>query len=232
MFRAVDICAGCHVTVKNEYSFLPGGKRQLPCQQCHMPSSMVPAEGEGEARDEANGEKRQKIHRHLFEGGHSDLILGMSGTIGGELRKTDGAFRLSLRVENFSLHPIPTGYPLREIWLRAVAFDRKGRVAWSNHGGDPAREAPEAWFAKRFRPEEELFAHHLLDAAPLADTRLKAREIRFITYDLPPGEISRVEVKLYYRLLQESAIRKLGVPAGLVRRVTMAEETIHPAEGN
>lgn len=220
MFKSVDICAGCHQEGEANYNIR--GRKKLPCQQCHMPSKKKMKSAE-------MGEVRDKVFRHLFEGGHSELLLSMSAIISGEARKQGGKTVVNITLENSARHPLPVGFPLRAIYMKVIALNKKNEPVWSNYKRHPYKEDPKSYFSLIFPEKEEVYAHAhwAKKIKPIKDTRLKPRGAKQFSYEVPSDKVESFQVQLYYRLLTETVIKKLKIDGSLAPEVLMFEETIY-----
>ncbi len=218
MFKKVDICAGCHQNGEMEYA--TKGKTKSPCQQCHMPSKK-------KLKSADMGKVREKVHRHLFEGGHSELLLSMAVIVSGEARRDGGKTIVVITLENPSLHPIPIGFPLRAIYMKVVGLDENEEPVWTNYQANPKKEAADAYFALFFPEEDEVYVHCVKDIKPVKDTRLQASSTREFSLEVPSEKIETLQVQLFYRLLPETILKKLNVDEAHAPEVLMLEETIY-----
>ncbi len=218
IFKHVDICAGCHQGGETDY--YAKGKPKTLCQQCHMPTkkNMKLAD---------DGPVREKVYRHLFEGGHSETLLNLAASVEGGARKENDKTILNLSVENFAVHDIPAGFPLRAIYLKVVGLDKNQKPVWSNYEKDPKTEDPSGYFALHFQEEDEPYVHYVKDVKPIKDTRLKASAIEELTYEVPSDKVETFQVRLYYRLLPKSVIQKLEIEGEFPRETLMFEATVY-----
>lgn len=218
MFRSVNICAGCHQ--KGETDYILQKRRKAICQTCHMPSKQ-----QMKAADQ--GSTLKKVYRHLFEGGHSELILSMTAIVSGEARKEGGKTILDIDLENSAYHTIPTGFPLRAIYLKVTAFNEQNKPIWSNYSKNPYKEDPDSFFGSVFNEKDELYAHYVRDIKPITSSSLEANSSKKLTYTVPTAKADSFQVRLYYRLLPERVIEKLNIDKDLVPEVLMLEEMIY-----
>ncbi|MBI5185363.1 MAG: hypothetical protein HZA01_06510 [Nitrospinae bacterium] len=221
LFRHVDICSGCHQS--GEADYYHAGESQAVCQQCHMPTKQKETVAE-------DGKVRDKVYRHLFEGGHSEDLLSMAAIISGEAKKSGGKTSVKLSLENSALHPIPGGFPLRAIYVKLTGLDAKGKEVWSNYAKDPRKEDPKGYFALAFPEAEEVYAHYAKEIKPSGDTRIKATEAKELAYEIPSDKVESVRVRLFYRPLPETVLKKLRIDPGLAPETLMMEETIAVAK--
>ncbi len=217
LYKHVDICSGCHQSGEAEY--YAEGKSKSLCQQCHMPSMR-------KVKSAKNGPVREKVYQHLFEGGHSPILLSMAAIIEGKAQKKDGKTILHLKLENLSLHRIPIGFPLRAIYVKVTALDENDNPIWSNYKEHPKNEDPKSYFALSYPEEEAVYVHFVKNIKPIKDTRLEAASIKKLSYDVSSDKIAAFQVKLFYRLLPESVQKKLNMDEAVAQETLMSEETI------
>lgn len=215
IFRTVEFCAGCHQEGESDYG--AKAKTQLQCQYCHMPSKQ-------QQKSASASKARDKVFRHYFEGGHSGDLLGMTAMISGEATRKEGKSLLNISVENSASHSIPTGFPLRAIYLKVTALNKDKEAVWSNYKKDPFLEDPKGYFALILPKGEELPAHYAKDVKPLADQRLGGMAVRELSYESASPGITAFKVQLYYRLLPKNIIKDLKLDESLAPEVLMVEE--------
>jgi len=218
LFRSVDMCAGCHR--QGETDFILGQNRNMICQTCHMPSKQG-------KRSADTAKIKDKVYRHLFEGGHTEMLLSMALTLEGEVTTTDESTELTLSIANDAYHTIPTGFPFRAVYVNVKALDADDNVVWSNYQTHPYEEAPGSYFGKIFDEKDEVFAHYARDARPVWAQLLPARSTTKIDYSIPSSEVSTFEVKIYYRLLSEHITDTLKLSEEQVPEVLMIEDNFY-----
>jgi len=218
LFKTVDLCGGCHQ--EGETSYSGNDERKLLCQQCHMPSKQF-------QKAAVTGKKRDKVYRHLFEGGHSDDLLSMAAIVTGDARKEKGKTILSISLENSAHHTLPTGFPLRSAYLKILAFNAESQLLWTNYKEDPYEEDPQAYFSLIFAEKDQLLSHHLNNVKPLKDQRLLPRGTKNFTYEVPSAKIDSFRIQVFFRLLPEKVMKKLGIDKELAPEQLMFEETVY-----
>lgn len=216
IFKKIDLCEGCHQSGEADYREI--GK-VTACQQCHMPSKK-------HAKSAATGKVKDKVSRHLFEGGHSELLLSMATILEGRAKVVDGRTELTISIENSSLHQLPIGFPLRAIYLKVTAYNDKRQPVWSNYVGNPLKEDPKSYFALIYKNEDALYAHYVKNAKPVSNTRLKPSSEKTITYTVDSTNIKYFKAQLYYKLLTESVMKRLGMDA-VAKETLMLEEIVN-----
>lgn len=217
LFKSVYLCGGCHQ--EGEADYIIEGESRLLCQNCHMPSKQTQPAVKG-------GKMREKVYRHLFEGGHSETLLGMSAIVNGKAVRSGGKTIIDLNIENSAFHTIPTGFPLRSIYMKIEGLDKNGAVVWTNYKKDPYSEDAKCYFALVFPGNSGLYAHYAGKMKPVKDQRLKPREVRNFAYEATSDKIVSFKVQLFYRLLPKSVMEELKINAKDVPETLMLEEVI------
>ena len=201
-FSKSEFCLPCHAEMKN-----PDGievcstgeewrtyleQTQKQCQDCHMESS--------------NGHPS-----HLFAGTHNGDLLNNSVSL--ELLFDYDSNELSIVVTNTAAgHALPTGTPLRMVYLKVGAYDQDGNLLWENWKGNPIQEDKNALFMRilgdadgngpvpPWRATQTLYDRRLLPNEPVT-----------ITYTVPAENFHDVEVSLFYRLAPEMILKKFNI---------------------
>ncbi len=218
IFRSVEFCAGCHQ--EGEVDFSLNGKTNLLCQECHMPAKR----NEKSANTAKN--KRKVVYSHSFIGGHTKTLVGKTAKVSGEAELKDSKTLVNIYVVNSTTHAIPTGYPLREMYLKMTGLNETGEAVWSNFKTNPYGEDPQSYFALVLPKGEEVFAHYAKDVKTVKDLRLGPTGTRLLSYIIPSNEIKVLKVKLFYRLLPRTVIKKLKMEESMVPEISVLEETI------
>ncbi len=234
-----DLCFKCHSTVKNahgvelcatepEWRGSPYEQNNLHCQFCHMPP--IP----GAAAK--NGPEREKIHLHNFSGGNSSEFLTQAALVDLKVEHTDSGKKLTVFVSNLNGgHYLPTASPLRMMLLKLFAYDKDGKELWTNWQDDPLKEDSQAVFAKIITDNDgnPAFAWNATKVA--FDSRLKVREKRMITYDLPAElDIVKVTANLQYKLAPDALLDRLKIDDRAFRKrytIARAEISLSETEG-
>ena len=130
-----EFCAVCHKfkhpvagsEIQNTYEeWLAGpySRRGVRCQDCHMPSYP--------GATVAGGKHREKLHAHVFVGGHTEMLrkaarVTVSGVVGTQSGKRLLTVQANVRNTGAG-HSIPTGIPgIREMRLEIQVLGAGGQ---------------------------------------------------------------------------------------------------------
>jgi len=211
-----EFCLSCHGKKENrhgmimcsteeEYKKSSYAKDGVTCQDCHMPAI------EGKTAD--LGKMRDEIYSHTFYGGHSEQMLRECAEINLESSREAEGFILTVDITNVIVgHSLPTGTPLRAVYLSVTAQDTLGETAWRNYQTNPIHEDPDAVFMRLLEDE-----NGIAPAAPWSgvktrfDQRLGANETRRLEYVIPDTSMISVEATLYYRLAPPGILKQAGI---------------------
>ena len=219
IFQKIDACVGCHFEIgRGDYAPQKSGVF-APCQQCHMPTKKNQALATG-------GLIRGKVFRHLFEGGYSEDLLSAAGSIEGDAEVANNETVINVAVSNAARHVIPTGFPLRTIYLKAEALNSRNEVVWKNFDERGVVTDDKARFELRFNGADGLKSHHLERVTPLSDNRIPASGQRSLRYTVASAKVASIRLKLMYRLVTESAVQILGLSEAAATEYLIAEKTI------
>ena len=89
-----------------------------------------------------------------------------------------------------------------------MAYNAGGEVVWQNFEGHPAKEDPQAYFFYSLKDDKGMPAPPPTATKPGEDTRLKGREARELTYEIPADGVVLVRGELYYNLLWPELAQK------------------------
>lgn len=201
-FNKSDFCLPCHAVMKNpkDLDVCSTGsewkayydKHRKTCQDCHMPQI-------------------KGIPSHVFPGMHQGEILDNGVEMKMQFESTTGKLQLTLTNKGAG-HAIPTGTPLRMVFLKVTAYDSSGKLLWQNWKDNPIKEDRSA-----------LFMRILGDSAgngpvppwravqTVYDRRLMPEEPVTISYSLDSQNIYDIEAKLFYRYAPEPVLRQFGI---------------------
>ncbi len=201
-FRKSDFCLPCHAVMKNpkDLDVCSTGsewqayyeKHQKTCQDCHMP-------------------KIDGISSHGFPGTQQGEILNNAVEMKLDYDTDTRELRVTLNNTGAG-HAIPTGTPLRMVFLKVAAYDSAGKLLWQNWKDNPVKE-----------DKSGLFMRILGDSAgngpvppwratqTLYDRRLMPDEPVSVRYTLDSNKIYDIEAKLLYRFAPQPVLKQLGI---------------------
>ena len=158
------------------------------------------------------GKIRDTIHSHVFYGGHTAEMLNNCAEIQIGSRRFENGFQLDIGVSIRRIgHALPTGSPMRMVYLLVEVMNEQGLILWRNMENSP------------FEDERALFMRLLEDDrgnAPVPpweavsekfDRRLMPDETRTLEYVIEDTTAYSVQASLYYRLAPVSLLDKLGI---------------------
>lgn len=221
IFRSIGICLGCHRQGEGDY--IVTSEKKMLCQQCHMPSKQ-------KKRSADTGVVREKVFRHLFEGGHSEEFLSMSLLLSGFSSIEEELVTLEIEIENEAFHSAPIGFPHRALYTKIEALNGDEDVLWENYSEDAYKEDPKGYFGKIYKTEDALFAHHAKELKPTWENLFPPKDITTLSYEFNLADMEGVEsfrITVYYRLISPMAIKQLGIDPKLSPEVTVLEEYIY-----
>lgn len=217
---AGGLCLTCHAELKN-----PEGQPVCttadeattagapPCITCHMP------ERKGEASQARDGRRA-----HSFPGAFDPAFLRTAARLDLDVRRgPDGPEARVTVTNNRTGHSLPTGNPMRALWLRVEALGAGQEVLWRNGGDNLGTDDPGAVFQRVFRdaagngPVPPFKAR-----GPATDSRLAAGQSRTRTWVLPEGT-KEVRARLEFLLGPAPLLKKAGLSAEAADPVPMAE---------
>lgn len=220
LFSSVDMCAGCHR--EGEADFIIQNDRKMICQTCHMPSK------QNKRSADTSSKPKEKVYRHLFEGGHSETLMSMAVTINDAIVTTEeDQTTLEISFENGAYHSIPTGFPFRAIYIHVTAKDDNDEVLWQNYKDHPYDEDPSSYFGQIFDPKDDIYAHHVRDAKPVWEQKIPAKESVTRLYTAPSPSVAYFEVQVYYRLLTDRIVEKLALTSEDVPETLIMEDVFY-----
>lgn len=219
IFKKVDVCVGCHYeNGRNDYVPQTSGGGSS-CQQCHMPTK----KNQTLANDSY---VRGRVFRHLFEGGHSEEVLSSAATVEGDAIVSGKDTVLDVTIESAAQHVIPTGFPLRTIYLKAEAFNARKEMVWKNYNDSGIVTDDNARFELRFAATDGLRAHHMDPVTQLLDNRIPAKGVRKLQYRIPVQGVRMIRLTLNYRLVTEAAMAIMALPEGIAPERLIADKQI------
>lgn len=220
LFKKVDICIGCHVGQTDDYFKTDQQQNLTPCQNCHMPAR----KNQRLTKDSA---PRNKVYQHIFLGGHNQELLEASAQLELNVAEEGQGYRLTVGIESTSRHPIPTGFPLRIMFLKVIALNENETAVWTNIIRDPDQNNADSVIGLGFNSVEEgIFAHFVNTVKPQRDQRLFPEKQLKLSYYIENKTITHFQAQLYYRLLPLPVVKALGLTEVEVPLVLMSEEMI------
>ncbi len=226
-----DQCLTCHSNLKSEHGFSFCSTEQefrkssfyksgVTCQDCHMPSLKSKAAELG---------KMRKIHSHAFYGGYNSEILHNCALLSIDAKGDSALLTVKVAVQNKTVgHALPTGSPMRAVYLTLKALDADGNVVWQNFLNNPLKEDPQAVFMRLLQNKEGKAPAPPWDASAVKfDQRLDPNETRILEYRLSGVHAQRIVAELYYRLAPPALIKKLNIDNDIYAApVLIASESI------
>ena len=211
-----DFCLNCHSNSKNphgvtfcstelEWKKSSFAKKGVQCQDCHMPGV--------EGKASPLGKLRENVHSHVFYGGYSEEMLNNCAKVDLSAEQTGENVLVKVSVKNHGVgHALPTGSPMRMVFLKLEAKDAHDRIVWQNFSQNPIKEDPQAVFMKLLQDSNGNAPVPPWEAvAEKFDQRLKPDETREFEYIIQDGTAETIEVKLIYRLAPPPLLLKLGM---------------------
>lgn len=209
-----EFCLICHANLETEHglSFCSTeieyrnssfAKQGITCQDCHMPSV------EGTAAELG---KIRQVHSHFFYGGYSPEFLRNCAIIDLKTDKKENHIILDVQVANKTVgHELPTGSPMRAVYLKVEAQDSLGNALWTNYKENPLKEDSKAVFMRLLEDDNgNAPVPPWLAKKVRFDQRLKPQEVRNLSYILPM-ESRFITAFLYYRLAPPLLLKKLNI---------------------
>jgi len=205
LFAEGKVCMGCHshkLNSKDVAICLMKDEAQGNCLECHMPVV------EGRSTVGSDG----TTHRsHKMSGGHDIEMLKKATNLEAKISTNGKERSLVITVESKIKHTFPSTNPMRIAFVKAVGKDKDGNKAWENFKESPL-EDKKALFFKAFKAGDKRGVPSWAAKGIAFDTRLKAGEIREISYPLADPAITQVDVMLIYRLFPPKAIKGFSIP--------------------
>lgn len=211
---SVDFCLTCHANLETshglsfcsteqEYRKSSFAQKGVTCQDCHMPTI------EGVAAELG---KIRQVHSHFFYGAYTPDFLRDCASIKLEAELVENAYSLDVLITNETVgHELPTGSPMRSVYLKLEAQDSLGNVIWKNYDRNPLNEDPKAVFMRLLEDDKGNAPVPPWKAKNIRfDQRIKPDEVRKLSYTLPK-EVTSIIASLYYRLAPPLLLKKLNI---------------------
>lgn len=205
IFVSEEICLGCHSHYVNSNGVPICAMKEEGvenCLNCHMQR----VEG-----GRAKGSKSTTHLSHKMSGGHNVDILREAVTMDSSLKDRDGKTFLEVTLRNVIKHSFPSSNPMRMAYIKVKVLDKNGQVTWTNFTKNPM-EDKDAVFFKAFKNEDEIGVPSWNATDIAFDTRLKAKEVRKLSYPINNSEEGRVIIELVYRLFPPDTLNMMGIP--------------------
>ncbi|MFZ0391975.1 MAG: multiheme c-type cytochrome [Calditrichia bacterium] len=197
-----SICLPCHAVMKNPKGVMvcaTGEEWQAyaertgaACQDCHMPKE--------------NGRMS-----HLFGGTHNGALLDGAVDLKVDYTAETGELRISL-TNSQAGHALPTGTPMRMVYLKVRASDKSGNLLWENWKENPIREDHSALFMKILGDSAEMTPRPPWEATGFLFKRLlMPDETVDVHYKIPEKDITQIETALYYRFAPAAMIKRFNI---------------------
>ena len=201
-YHKSDFCLPCHAEMKNSRNLEVCStgdewhqyyeKTQRTCQNCHMPQ----VEGS---------------YSHRFPGTHQNRFL--SNAIDIQLIYDNRIQKLQVTLTNSGAgHALPTGTPLRMIYLKVVAYDSAGKVIWENWKKNPIEEDKSGLFMRILGDSEGNGPVPPWKATQtLYNRRLMPGEPVSVVYNLDSNNIYDIEARLSYRYAPSPLLKQFNI---------------------
>lgn len=198
--HGVEFCS-----TEQEFNKSPFAKMGVTCQDCHMPSM--------EGKTAPLGKLREQIHAHGFYGAYSSVMLKNCAKVDLQVVENLNGWDVQVVIQNRSVgHSLPTGSPMRMVYLVIEARDAQEKVVWKNIAGNPLEEDPRALFMRLLENESGQGPVPPWEAKRVRfDSRLGGDEVRRLQYQVPHTHINSVIATLYYRLAPVPLLNRLGL---------------------
>ncbi|MEA2047091.1 MAG: multiheme c-type cytochrome [Campylobacterota bacterium] len=218
------LCFTCHYSTENQHGIevYATGKeydKSLKetqsdtegCKSCHMSEKR-----EGVASNHAIAGKKpipRMIREHRFASVDNSNILNDYIDVKSATR--DGKFVINIK--NNTPHSIPTGYGLREIFLKVSFFDKSDKLV-----GKDSKILGTQWHDKKGK---KTIPHMAILKGK--DTRLSAKSSKDYLFVIPSGAIY-AKYTFSYRLINEEMAKKIGVTDRFfLKEYTFSERRVH-----
>jgi len=226
-------CLICHANLESAHGFAfcstqqeylksSYSKKGVTCQDCHMPAI------EGKAAELG---KIRQVHSHKFYGGYNPEIVRNCATLTVDIKGDSVQLEIAIKVTNRTVgHALPTGSPMRSVYLAIQALDANGQVVWQNYTTNPLQEDPDAVFMRLLEDENGQAPVPPWQASKIRfDQRLKPDETRELLYHIPGQHVATIFATLNYRLAPPALLKKLDLdipPYSNVVTIATAQATV------
>ncbi len=208
-------CLTCHSNLQSAHSFAfcsteeeyknsSFAKQGVTCQDCHMPAM------EGRAAELG---KIREVHTHQFYGGYNSDILTHCADLDLNVQVDSTYMIARIDITNKTVgHSLPTGSPMRAVYLTLQALDREGEVLWQNYQTNPVVEDTQAVFMRLLQDDAgNSPVPPWLATSVRFDQRLQPDETRSLSYEVPRDSVAVISATLTYRLAPPALLKKLNL---------------------
>ncbi len=181
LLKTSRACIGCH-DIRDNADENVFEEDRIACQACHMPK--------------ING-----VADHSMQGGHSAGMVKQALLLSIEAKPEADQLLTQVKLQNTLPHSFPATMPLRNVTLKVVAYAQDGQVVWENFHTNAAKEDPKAVLV--YKPNGYI-GHPPLPVTAmqsLADSHLKAKETRVLSYKIPATKVALIRAEAYYNLI-------------------------------
>ena len=157
--------------------------------------------------------KIRQVHSHKFYGGYNPEILKNCASIELAVEGDTTQLDITVNVTNRTVgHALPTGSPMRSVYLSLKALDSDNNVVWENYKMNPLAEDAKAVFMRLLQNDAgDAPVPPWLATSIKFDQRLKPDERRELTYTIPGSTVTSVIATLNYRLAPPALLKKLNL---------------------
>jgi hypothetical protein len=213
LFTGSLICLGCHggtsgsqgptgcscpmtCDTQAEWRKSPYPDQGSDCESCHM-------------KKDAKGKQRL----HFFEGVQNGDLLKSAADV--RITTSDSAGKLNVFIDvtnSGTGHFLPTGPPIRMVYLKVEAQDESGKTLWSNFKKDPLTEDRYSVFMLTLADSAGKVPALPWSAVRIAaDTRLEPMKKAALFFRIPRSGVKKIVATLYYRPAPLSLLGELGI---------------------
>lgn len=181
------------------------------CKTCHMSDKR-----KGFASNHARVGKKPKermVREHRFASVDNSNILNDHIDVKSSTR--NGSFVINIK--NNTPHNIPTGYGLREIFLKVTYFDKNDKLV-----GKDQTVLGAQWRSAKGKPTIPHMA-----TLKVKDTRLAGKSSKDYTFTIPKGAVY-AKYTFSYRLISEEMAKEIGITDEFfLKEYTFSEQRVH-----
>src|SRR3990172_2080969 len=211
-----SFCLACHgqaetshgipfCSTEDEWRQSSFSQKGVQCQDCHMPAVEGLASQLGKLRD--------AVHSHRFYGGYAEDFMRNCAEIDLEAEARNGDIMVRIAIKNKGVgHALPTGSPMRMVYLKVEARDEEQNPVWKNWYSNPLKEDTKAVFMRLLQDGAGNAPVLPWKAESIQfDQRLMPDETRSLEYVISEPTAQSIHVSLVYRLAPPDVLRKLNI---------------------